>query len=205
MKPLLASTCLLAVCLSALLVVQGCQQSDKPAEKDGLLKTEADFRDKVAELRRDKKRIENAIDRLSREKQKTIAFLKEKGVTSSSKITDDSEIKYALSNLVAWKAEIQKYQGQVTRYDDAINSIMAMLDKLERDRINNDVGLTDDQRVELQAIVINLQDRLDIQEDNVLQRLEWAEALDEEDLEDKVSKGDGEPSEANADSIKSKD
>ena len=179
---------LFTISMAAFFVFGGCspKQLNETQDKDGMLQTEADFREKVAELRRDKKRIENAIERASRKKRETVEFLKEKGVTRSSKITDDSEIKYALKNLVSWKAEIKKYQDQVTKYDDTINSIMAMLEKLERDRLSDEVSLTDDQRVELKSIILDLEDRLDINDDDILQQMEWAEALDEENLENQT-------------------
>lgn len=144
------------------------------------LKTESEFRNKVAELKRDREKLLNGIQRLELQKEKTLDYLREKGVTSSAEISGDKDVLYALNNLKGWKTEIANLQSQVANYDEAINSIVIMLDKLERERINRDVGLSDEQLSELRQIVVDLDERLGVRGSDILADEELGRILDEE-------------------------
>lgn len=161
-------------------VFDGDQAIEPVASGYPQLKTEADFRNKVAELKRDRQKLLQGIERLNREKAKTMQYLKDKGVHSSSDITDDKDIKYALNNLAGWRAEIDKLKKQVTKYDDTINSVMAMLDQLKRERIDQAVALSEEQLIDLRRIVVDLDERLEVSESDILKQEEWAKLLDEE-------------------------
>ncbi len=145
-----------------------------------LLKTEKDFRDKVAELKRDRQKLLVAIQQLDKQKSEALQFLKDKGVTSSADITADKEITYALNNLASAKTEVSKLTAQADEYNETILSIVAMLDKLKRDQINDKVALSDEQLIDLRRIVVDLDDRLNINEKDILQAEERARILDEE-------------------------
>lgn len=145
-----------------------------------LLKTEKDFRDKVAELKRDRQKLLVAIQQLEQQKSEALQFLKEKGVNSSADITADKEITYALNNLASAKTEISNLTKQADEYDETILSIVAMLDKLKRDQINENVALSEKQLIDLRRIVVDLDDRLDINDKDILQAEERARILDEE-------------------------
>lgn len=166
---------------------------DPVVEGPVILQTEAQFRDKVAELKRDRERLLNAMQRLENRKQETLDFLRDKGVTSSADITDDKDVKYALNNLKGWKTEIEGFGTQVAKYDEAINSIVAMLDKLERERLSRDVALSEEQLIDLRKIVVDLDERLDIRDADILADEELGQILDEEMEADKQEAEDPAP------------
>lgn len=147
----------------------------------GELKTESDFRDKVAVLKRDRQKLLNAIERLKLNKSKTLQELTDMGVTSSEKIDrENKKIVYALNSLKGWNKEIKTLGNQVANYDEAIQSIVAMLDKLERERINQAVGLSEEQLLDLRKIVVNLDEKLEINQNDILLDEEDGRMLDEE-------------------------
>ena len=55
-----------------------------------------------------------------------------------------------------------------------------MLKKLERDRINESAGLTEEQEIEMRAIVMDLDDRMGISLNDILQDTEIDELLNQE-------------------------
>ena len=152
--------------------------------KTKILTTEADFRDKVSALKRDRLKLVNGIQRLNDQKAKTLQKLKDKGITSSSDIKGDKDVMYDLTNLKEWKLGIEKLESQVSKYDDAINSIVVMLDKLERERIDKSVGLNEEQLIDLRKIVVDLDERLGVSENDPLADEELGRILDEEMKDD---------------------
>jgi len=173
-------------------VVKGTDQGPRPNE-DKVLTTESDFRDRIAELRMQKDKHARSIKRLEVKKKETLDFLlNEKGIKSSKDIKDDADtsIKYALRQLKGWKSEIDKLQSDLPKYDEAIDSIKAMLAEIERRRISDEVALTEEDYVALRKIVVDLNERLEIDKSDPFEDQELAEMLDAEILASDSDKSD---------------
>ena len=152
-----------------------------------ILQTEKDFRDKVTELRIHREKVTRGIKQLNLHKAETLEYLKEKGIKSSADVNrDDKDVLYALRNLKGWKAQIEKLESDVGNYDEAISSIEAMLNELERKRIDSEVALSEEDYFELSKIVKDLNERLGVEDTNILEDDELDQLLDAE-LEEAIS------------------
>jgi hypothetical protein len=159
----------------------GCQPTTgRSSGNEGILRSEQDFRDKLAELRMQRSKVVRHIRQLEKTKSETIEFLKQKGIKSSADINNDIDIRYALRNLQGDKTAIDQLNNELKHYDEAIESIKAMLDELSRKAISDAVALTDEDFVELRKIVLDLNDRLKVKPENVLEQEELTKLLDEE-------------------------
>ena len=138
----------------------------------GTLTTEADFRDKLAEIKMDKDKLQRSIAKIEESRDKNLQFLKDQGITKVADAKGNPSAEIALVNLKAWTENIQSLSDQFGKYDSAISRIEGMLEKLERERINESVSLTEAQEVELRAIVMDLDDRLDIGSNDILKDAE---------------------------------
>jgi len=130
----------------------------------GLLKTEGEFRDKLAELKIQRDKITRGITRSERLKSETVAKLKEQGVSSGAdfKNSNDPDVKKKVLSLKESVDNIKKYKKEVTYYDDAISSIQAMLEKIERKRIDDSISLSEEEYLDLQKVIVDLDERLDV-------------------------------------------
>ena len=145
----------------------------------GILKTESQFRDKLAELRMQRDKVNRGVKRLEKLKAETVDHLKDKGINSGQDYleSDDPDVKYAVVNLKGWVAQIDKIKKEVTYYDDAISSIEVMLDKIERERIDASVSLSEEEYLDLQKIIVDLNERLEVETD-ILEDEELGKLLD---------------------------
>ena len=171
------------LCLGLILGGIGCQPNREKETNNhsGFLENEQQFRDKLAELKMQRRLIDTRIQQTEKRKKKTLDHLRSKGVRSSADITDDPDVKYALQNLRAYKAEIAGYQENLAQYDEAIAGIRSMLEAFERKSFQDEVKLTEESFTELRTIVADLNDQLGITDDDALLRdEELAELLDEE-------------------------
>jgi hypothetical protein len=80
-------------------------------------------------------------------------------------------------NLKGWVTQIAKIKKEVAYYDEAILGIEGMLDKIERDRIDESVSLSKDEYKELQKIILDLNERLSVETD-MLEEEELGKLLD---------------------------
>ena len=166
-------------CVLGYLVYTNNRPSDlQPQPKnDGLMKTEAEFRDKLTTLNMDKRKIEQAVKLLENSKKKTVEFLKENGINSGDDYakSENNEIKLAVLNLRKDINAIKQSKQNITTYEDAITRIRSMLAQIKRDRISDSVALTDQQAIDLETIIVDLDERLnvdtDIFEDEELKKL----------------------------------
>lgn len=144
-----------------------------------ILKTESQFRDKLAELRMQREKVERGLKKLEMHKSETIDYLKEKGINSGKDFLDseDNDVKYAAGTLKGWSAQIKKTKTEIKYYDDAISGIKAMLDRIERERINESVELSEEESISLQKIVVDLNERLKVDLD-VVEEEELGKLLD---------------------------
>ncbi len=152
---------------------------DNGGAKSGLLKTEPEFRDKLAELRMQRDKVNRSVKRLENLKGETIDHLKSKGISSGDDYlkSTDPDVKYAVVNLKAWVTEIDSIKGQLVHYDKAITSVETMLDKIERQRVSDEVTLSEDEYLELQTIIVDLGERLEVETD-FMEDEELGELLD---------------------------
>lgn len=145
----------------------------------GLLKTEGDFRDKLAELRMDRDKMNRGLKQLAELRSDTVERLKASGVSSSEDYfsSDDPDVKYFAISLKNHVAQIEKLEKQVAQYDQAITSVETMLDRIERERIDESVAMSEEQYLELRKVIVDLNERLQV-ETNVLEDEELAKLLD---------------------------
>ncbi len=129
-----------------------------------LLKTEEQFRDKLAELKMQRDKVQRGVTRLERLKADNITHLKEKGIGSGKDFinSSDPDVKNAVINLKEWVTQITKINQEIGYYDEAISSIKVMLDKIERDRINESIALNEEEYLELQKVIVDLNERLNV-------------------------------------------
>ena len=138
----------------------------------GTLTTEEDFRDKLAEIKMNKDKLQRSIAKFEESRDKNLQFLKDQGVSKVADAKGNPSAEIALANLKAWTGNIKSLSDQFVKYDSAISRIEGMLEKLERERLNESVSLTEEQEIELRAIVMDLDDRLDIGSNDVLKDAE---------------------------------
>jgi len=175
--PLIVGICL-AVGMCSL---SGCQKPANPeAKADRPLGSEQEFRDKLAELRMQREKSTRAIARLEQRKAETVEFLKSKGVKSSADVVSDVNLKYAARELKGWSDEIEKLEKERQHYDEAISAIQSMLAELERKRINETVAMTEDEYIRLRKIVLDLNDRLEVDKQDIVADEELDNLLKEE-------------------------
>ena len=182
-----ANACWPVVMLSGLLLffplalLVGCgPQAKVQAKAERPLNSEQEFRDKLAELRMQREKSARAVSRLEERKAATVAFLKEKGVKSAADVVQDTNLKYAARELRGWSEEIDKLQQEVGHYDQAIKAIETMLVDLERKRISESVAMSEEEYIKLRKIVLDLNDRLEVDKHDVVEDAELDELLKEE-------------------------
>lgn len=145
----------------------------------GFLKTEPEFRNKLAELRMDQDKVIRRKSLLAGRKKETIELLKSKGITADSDL-GDKDVKYAARNLKRTVAEMKKMDETVNRYQKAIDAIEAMLKELERDRIASEVAISDERAEELGIMILDLDERLSEGDDDIFEDEELRAILGEE-------------------------
>lgn len=152
---------------------------DKLKNKSGLLKTEEEFRDKLAELKIRKDKVQRGIKRSEKLKSETVAELKELGVSSGAdfKNSTNADVKKKALSLKEAVADIEKYETEVSYYDNAITSIQAMLEKIERKRIDDSISLSEEEYLDLQKVIVDLDERLNV-DTTVLEDEELSNLLD---------------------------
>ena len=136
--------------------------ADGDGPKPGLLKSESQLRNKLAELRIEQDKVVRRVKLLEEQKNESVQFLKDQGVKSSADLTDDKQIRYAVNNLKRTMADIESVSGIADEYQEGINSIEAMLKDVERNRITKEIALTDEKAMEIDKIIIDLDEKLGV-------------------------------------------
>ena len=147
-------------------------------EVDGemeVLKTEEDFKNKLALLRLDREKLSRRKELMEKRKLETVQFLKEKGITATSDL-GDTDVKYAISNLKQYITDLKEVDKNFERYTNAINAVEAMLTKIKQQSIADEVNISDEKKIELSAMIKELDDKLigdepDIIEEEKLRQL----------------------------------
>lgn len=152
---------------------------DNLGDGTSFLKTEGQFRDKLAELKMQRDKVQRGLKRLERLKGENLEYLKGKGIKSGDdfKNSSDVDVKNAMINLKEWVTNIKQIKSEVTYYDEAISSIQTMLDRIERERIDESIKMSDEESFELQKLLEDLGERLN-NDPTVLEQDELGELLD---------------------------
>lgn len=155
----------------------GDQPADDGKNTTGFLKTEAEFRRKLAELRMEQDKVQRRKALMGERKQETIDYLKEKGITSTSNL-DDKDVKYAVNNLKQMVSDEKGLDKIVDRYEEGIVAIEAMLKQIEQQRISAEVALSDEKAEELNIMIRDLDEKLGGEETDLLEEEKLRELLD---------------------------
>ena len=174
---------LLACALTGAVVYFAIEKSGRNEIDDSRpmpLRTEKDFRNKLVEIKLNKEKLTRGIAKLERRKAENVKFLKEKGIRSVADAEGDPNAEMAIRNLKGWTESIKELKSQLEIYDSTISRLGGMLTKIEREMINESVTLTEEQEIEMRAIISSLNDQLKINEDNPLMDAELDSLLQEE-------------------------
>jgi len=129
------------------------------ANEGGLLQTEEQFREKLAELRINRQKLLNRKKLMEERKAETVAFLKDKGISSESDLSD-KEVRYAINNLKLAVADLKVVETSAKKYTDTIASVEAMLTNIEQRALADDVAISDDEKIEMSALILHVDDEL---------------------------------------------
>ncbi|QEG22765.1 hypothetical protein [Mariniblastus fucicola] len=141
----------------------------------GFLKTEAEFRTKLAELRIEQNKMERRKELMIERKDEIVAELKEKGITSTSDISD-KDVKYKITNLKKSVSDIKVVDKSIGKYQQGIDAIEAMLTKLEQERLSSEVAISEDKAKELSIMLLDLDEKL-TEDENILEEEALREML----------------------------
>lgn len=142
--------------------------------------TEPQFRDKLAGFRMERDKLIRHISQLESSKDRSVKFLKDNNISKVSEAQGKPEAEVALQNLKATSAKVEDLNEQINKFDTVISRIAGMLDKLETDRIHAEVKLSDEQEIELRALVKGLEDELNIGDASLLLDDELDQLLQQE-------------------------
>jgi hypothetical protein len=143
------------------------------------LKTESEFRRKLAELRMDRDKLIRRKKLMVKRKSETVQFLKEKGITADSDL-GDSDVKYAIGNLKRAVADVKEVDKNVAQHDQLISAVEAMLVKMEQERLANEVAVSDEEKIQMSAMLKELDDRLVGDESDIFEDEEIRDLLGKE-------------------------
>lgn len=141
----------------------------------GFLKTEAEFRTKLAELRIEQNKMGRRKELMIENKDEIVSELKSKGITSTSDISA-KDVKYKITNLKKAVKGIKDVDKSIAKYQEGIDAIEAMLDKLEQDRLSAEVAISEDKAKELSIMLLDLDEKL-TEEENLLEEQELRDLL----------------------------
>lgn len=154
----------------------------KPGDVAGegdFLKTEKQFRDKLAELRINHDKLLRRKKLMEERKAETVAFLKDKGISSESDLSD-KEVRYAINNLKVAVADLEVVEKNAQKYTDTIASVEAMLTNMEHRAIADEVAISDEEKIQMSALIKQLDDHLLGDEPDVLEDAKLRELLGSE-------------------------
>ena len=152
----------------------GAAKDDGP-NNTGFLKTEEEFRTKLAEHRIEQEKMRRRKKLKVERKDELVKELKAKGITSTSDISDN-EVKYTINNLKTAVTDIKVVDKSIGKYQEGIDAIEAMLTKLEQERLSGEVAISEEKATELGIMLLDLDEKLTAEE-NVLEEEALRELL----------------------------
>ncbi len=188
--------------LMATLVIVGAawylsqrSQAEKLAEAErervdqGFLATRQELNDKLEEYKRRKSDVLVQIQRIDRMKQETTVELRETGVTTAQDLEQNPDAKRKFQAVRQYMQDIEKLNGDVRLFDDAISAIDSGLRELDRQQMLENVGVDSKTYEQLRTVVKDIDARLSKPE-SAVEELQTQETLDAI-LGDKVPVGGG--------------
>ncbi len=169
---LILGLCFVAgLCIAAVLFLTVSQDSagkaKQQAKAQGFLTTQQDFQDKLEELKRQRDRAKLQRSRLDERKQDAAQRLRNLGVKTPADIEANAEAKLAYHEIKDIIQSNDKLAADIAVYDDAIIRIEAALRELDRKRLMENAGISEDQFRQLRTIVNDVDDRLTSQSSSI--------------------------------------
>ncbi len=169
---LILGLCFVAgLCIAAVLFLTVSQDSagkaKLQAKAQGFLTTQQDFQDKLEELKRQRDRAKLQRSRLDQRKQDAAQRLRNLGVKTPADIEANAEAKLAYHEIKDIIQSNDKLAADIEVYDDAIIRIEAALRELDRKRLMENAGISEDQFRQLRTIVNDVDDRLTSQSSSI--------------------------------------
>lgn len=129
--------------------------------------TEQDCRDKLTQLKMKRDKVKRAITQLDRQQEENFSFLKNAGIEKVADAADNVEATTTLNNVKLIKNLIEKRNEEVSLLDDTIVRLESMIKKFRQDNLDRSVALTEEQLTELLTIQNELDDKLNIDENDI--------------------------------------
>ena len=176
---------LMVVFLVAVIVTTpGCKPKVEEKTDDkvtGFYETRKEFKDALAKRKMERDSIAQSIGHLETRKRETVNELKGFGVNTAADALKNEKTQLLAKTLETLVQQTKRLEGDIDRYDKAIIRIEAKLKELEIIELSNDVGLTEEQSLELSRTILDLNEQLGISDSpTLLDELEMEQLLEDE-------------------------
>lgn len=153
------------------------QKAEQERVEQGFLETRQELNDKLEEYKRRRSMVQDKIVQLEGLQAEATAALRASGVKTAEELEQDSEAKRKFNAVRQYMQDVQKLQGDILLFDDAIGAIENGLAELDRKLILEEVGVNDDTYRQLRTVVRDIDSRLQKPE-SPLEQLETQKNLD---------------------------
>lgn len=174
----------LLLLLCTAILTAGCQKQVAKTDDDeitGFYETTKEFKDALTKCKLERDAIAQSLQHLETRKRETVQELKDLGVSSAADAFNDDKTQLLVNSLETLVKKTKRLESDIERYDQAIIRIEAKLKELEIIELSNDVGLSDEQSMELSRTIIDLNEQMGIKESpTLLDELELERLLEEE-------------------------
>lgn len=153
------------------------QEAEQERVEQGFLETRQELNDKLEEYKRRRSIVQDKIVQLEGLQAQATAALRASGVKTAEELEQDSEAKRKFNAVRQYMQDVQKLQGDILLFDDAIGAIENGLAELDRKLILEEIGVNDDTYRQLRTVVRDIDSRLQKPE-SPLEQLETQKNLD---------------------------
>lgn len=153
------------------------QEAEQERVEQGFLETRQELNDKLEEYKRRRSMVQDKIVQLEGLQAEATAALRASGVKTAEELEQDSEAKRKFNAVRQYMQDVQKLQGDILLFDDAIGAIENGLEELDRKLILEEIGVNDDTYRQLRTVVRDIDSRLQKPE-SPLEQLETQKNLD---------------------------
>ena len=153
------------------------QEAEQERVEQGFLETRQELNDKLEEYKRRRSMVQDKIVQLEGLQAEATAALRASGVKTAEELEQDSEAKRKFNAVRQYMQDVQKLQGDILLFDDAIGAIENGLAELDRKLILEEIGVNDDTYRQLRTVVRDIDSRLQKPE-SPLEQLETQKNLD---------------------------
>lgn len=151
---------------------------DKERVESGFLETRQELNDKMEEYQRRKTEVQDNIVRFEKLKKDTTEELRQSGVKTAEDLDNNPDAKRKYQSIRRYMQDIEKLNGDIKLFDDAISAIESGLRELDRKILLEEVGVNDEAYRQLRTVVKEIDDRL-AKPESALEELETQQMLDE--------------------------